>query len=246
MTHPDEDTPRRRPLLQLAAVLVLGVAMLAGFLSLGVWQVQRLAWKRDLIARVDARVEAPAVNWQEITGLPPDEQEYCHVTATGVFDHSKEAFVQAVTELDAGFWVLTPLQTADGQTILINRGFVPPERVDPATRAEGQIDGEVTVTGLARLTEPEGAFLRSNDPENDRWYSRDIDALAAARDLGAVANIFIDADDTANPGGYPVGGLTVIQFRNAHLVYALTWFGLAIMVAVGLSILIRHERRLRG
>ena len=105
---------------------------------------------------------------------------------------------------------------------------MPPDRRDPATRPEGQVAGERAVSGLLRLTEPGGGFLRSNDPAARRWYSRDVAAIAAAARLAPpVAPYFIDADATPNPGGLPLGGLTVVRFRNAHLSYALTWFALA-------------------
>jgi len=148
----------------------------------------------------------------------------------GTFDHAAETLVKAVTEQGAGFWVMTPLRTAQG-VVLINRGFVPSDRRSPASRAPGQIAGPVTVTGLLRTAEPGGAFLRSNDPNADRWYSRDVAAIARARRLGPVAPFFVDADATPNPGGYPVGGLTVVHFPNNHLIYALTWFGLALLSA---------------
>ena len=243
MTEGAEAPPR--PIWQVAAVLLLGAGLLAGFMALGIWQVERLAWKRELIARVDARVSAPAMPWEKAAALPPAEAEYRHVSLTGHFDHDRETLVKAVTELGGGFWVLTPLTTPEGEVVLINRGFVPAERRDPASRPEGQVGGEVSLQGLMRLTEPGGAFLRRNDPAADRWYSRDIAAIATARGLGPVAPVFMDADATAQPGGLPVGGLTVIRFRNTHLSYALTWFALAAMVAGGMVILIRHERRLR-
>lgn len=233
----------RRPRWQPWLALALGAAMFLGFMSLGVWQIQRLAWKRDLIARVEARVSAPAVPLGQILDLPPAEQEYRHVTVTGMFDHEAELLTQAVTELGGGFWLLTPLQLEDGSYVFINRGFVPPEYRNPESRANAQAEEKVTVTGLARLPEPGGAFLRQNDPAADRWFSRDIDAMADARGLGPVAPVFIDADKTPESGGWPVGGLTVIQFRNTHLVYALTWFALAALVAGGMLILIRYETR---
>ena len=133
-----------------------------------------------------------------------------------------------------GFWVLTPFETRDGFTVLINRGFVPRDRRDPATRAAAQIAGETTVTGLLRVTEPNGAFLRTNDPAADRWYSRDVAAIAKARGLFDVAPYFIDAGPAANPGGLPIGGLTVVSFYNSHLIYAVTWFALALMLAAAL------------
>ena len=154
--------------------------------------------------------------------------------------------MQAVTGLGGGFWVLTPLRRADGSLVLVNRGFVPGDRRDPATREAGQVAGEATVTGLLRLTEPKGAFLRSNAPKDDRWYSRDVAAIAAARDLTGVAPYFVDADATPNPGGLPVGGLTVIAFPNNHLVYAITWYGMALMLAGAVVYLLRRGPRDRA
>lgn len=216
------------------------------FTALGLWQVQRLFWKLDLIARVDARVHAEAVappTSAEWPALQPAEAEYRHVTVAGTFDNSRETLVQAVTERGPGFWVVTPLTSQDGSMILINRGFVPPDRRDPASRADGQFQDSVTVTGLLRLTEPDGAFLRSNNAAAGSWYSRDVQAIGQDKGLANLVPYFIDADATANSGGYPVGGLTVIQFRNSHLVYAMTWFALAIMSFAAMVLIPRFLRK---
>ena len=110
--------------------------------------------------------------------------------------------------------------------MLVNRGFVPKDRKATAARATGNPPDEVEVTGLLRVTEPGGAFLRTNDPAANRWYSRDVAAIAKARGLGETAPYFVDADGAPNRGGYPVGGLTIVRFPDNHLVYALTWFAL--------------------
>ena len=211
--------------------LSTGLALLfaASFLALGVWQVERRAWKHDLIAAVDARIHAGAVAapgpaaWRDLT---VDKDAYRRVRVSGHFRHDRDVLVKAVTELGGGYWVMTPLETRHF-TVLVNRGFVPPARRDAATRPGGNPAGKVTVTGLLRFSEPGGAFLRANDPAGDRWFSRDVAAIASARRLGPVAPYFIDADASANEGGYPVGGLTVVRFPDNHLVYALTWFALA-------------------
>lgn len=208
---------RRRAARWLPA-LCLFFALLFG--ALGVWQVERLRWKLDLIERVETRVSQPPV--PAPTTLGPKVFEYRPVRASGTFLHDRETLVQALTERGAGFWVMTPLRT-DGGIILINRGFVPEDRRNAASRPEGQVE----VEGLLRLSEPEGRFLRSNRPAEDRWYSRDVAEIAKARGLGPVAPYFIDAGP--NPSGLPIGGLTVVRFRNAHLIYALTWLGLAAM-----------------
>jgi surfeit locus 1 family protein len=227
------------------AIVMAGLVLV--FLTLGTWQVQRLFWKLDLIARVDARIHAQPVpapgpaDWPTITAAT---DEYRRVTATGTLLNDQEVFVQAVTERGAGFWVVAPLETADRGTILINRGFVPPDRRDPASRAEGQLPGTVTVTGLLRMTEPDGGFLRENDPAGNRWYSRDVAAIAASKGLTQAAPYFIDADATANPGGLPVGGLTVVRFRNSHAVYAFTWYTLALMSIGAIVYLLRQRHKL--
>ena len=110
-----------------------------------------------------------------------------------------------------------------------------------ASRAAGDLSGPVSVTGFLRISEPGGGFLRSNDPAGGRWYSRDVAAIAEAEGLAKVAPYFIDADTTPNPGGLPVGGLTVVSFRNSHLVYALTWFALAAMSATASYLIYRRR-----
>lgn len=222
-----------RPLRRSARALFAGMALLmaAGFVALGIWQVERRAWKHALVAAVDSRIHAAPVAapgpaaWPAISAAG---DAYRHVRITGRFRHDRETLVQAVTDRGAGYWVMTPLETPDF-TLLINRGFVPPDRRASATRTAGNPAGTVTLSGLLRVTEPGGGFLRTNDPEGGRWYSRDIKAIAAAQGLGRTAPYFIDVDSAPNAGGYPVGGLTVIRFPDNHLGYALTWFALALL-----------------
>ncbi|HTO31416.1 MAG TPA: SURF1 family protein [Pararhizobium sp.] len=215
------------------------------FISLGTWQVQRLFWKLDLLERVETRVHAqavPAPSRSEWAGVGAANDEYRHVTVKGFFEHDKSVLVQAVTERGAGFWVLTPMRLDDATTILINRGFVPADRSARDARLGSELAaGPVSATGLLRISEPAGGFLRSNDPANDRWFSRDVAAIAASKGLTDVAPYFVDADATPNPGGLPIGGLTVIAFRNSHLVYALTWYSLAIMSAVAVWFILRRR-----
>lgn len=225
----------------LPALCLLGTGL---FAALGVWQLERRAWKLDLIERADARVAAAPVELPPRPAWPalrPRDIEYLRVSMWGRFLHDRETLVDALTERGPGFWVLTPLETEQG-IVLINRGFVPPERRLPANRRAGQPAGEVMVTGLLRLSEPEGRILRPNRAAENLWYSRDVTAIAAARGLHAPAPFFIDADAAPNPGGYPVGGMTVIRFRNTHLAYALTWFALAGLCLAGLAILLRSRR----
>ncbi len=244
----DDDARRPRSGSAFAAVGFCALLGIAFFISLGVWQIERRAWKLDLSDRVEQRVHASPVaapGPAEWPAINPKDDEYRRITISGHFLNDRETMVTAVTDDGAGFWVLTPLVTKDRYTVLVNRGFVPVDRRDPASRAAGEISGEATVTGLLRVTEPKGAFLRGNDVSADRWFSRDVDAISAKRGLENPAPYFIDADATANPGGFPIGGLTVIAFPNNHLVYALTWFALALMLAAASIRFAREEIRIR-
>ncbi|WP_425598166.1 SURF1 family protein [Brucella intermedia] len=225
---------------------VLGAVFFVLFMGLGIWQVERLQWKLDLIERVDARVHAEPVaapgrdDWANVN---QNDDEYRRVKLTGTYLNDKEILVHALTERGAGYWVLTPMRSPDGALTLINRGFVPSDRRDPSSRHETQIAGETTVTGLLRMPEPDGFFLRPNDPARNDWNSRDIAAFAQKLNLGQVAPYFIDADANSAAGALPIGGLTVVKFRNSHLSYAITWFALAAMVAGAAIFFWRHERK---
>lgn len=241
--------------------------MFLGFCALGTWQVYRLQWKLDLIDRVERRVHsapqplpAPA-SWPQ---LDAKAQEYQPTTIQGQWLPAKTVLTQATTALGAGFWVITPLQQADGTQVLVNRGFVPDSLrsawSDAPQVAQATPAGDVTVTGLLRASEPKGGFLRSNEPTSNRWFSRDVAAIAQAQGLDKAAPFFIDEgmpDASAQPVGeskrasaselqaqqWPRAGLTQIRFSNSHLVYALTWYGLALMVVVAAWLVVRHQRR---
>lgn len=226
---------RRRSPAFLIGMTLIALLFFAGFCALGAWQVQRLSWKRDLIARVDARIHALPIPAPR-TATRADE--YRRVRITGHFLHDKAVLVQAVTVRGAGFWVLTPLVTDQGFTLIVNRGFVPPGNRRDYARPQG----ELPVAGLLRMSEPGGGFLRSNDPETNRWFSRDVAAIGAARGItGPLAGYFIDADASPSPDALPVGGLTVIRFPNNHLQYAITWFVLAVMAAGAYIFVMRQE-----
>jgi len=226
--------------LRRGLFIVLCASLAALFAGFGVWQIERWHWKTDLIAKVDARLAALPVPAPSFAAWTPDGA-YTRVRTSGVFLHDRETAVQAVTELGPGWWIVTPLKTSAG-TILVNRGFVAGDRKLSASRDEGQVPGSVEVTGLLRASEPGGAFLRSNAPAQDRWYSRDVEAIAHARSLPPpIAPYFIDADATPNGGAAPIGGLTVVSFRNNHVVYAITWFVLCALCLTAIALIFRHR-----
>ncbi|WP_084539777.1 SURF1 family protein [Azorhizobium doebereinerae] len=226
-------------------LLAAGAAFLI-LVGLGTWQLERRSWKLELIRQVEERADAPA------RPLPPPaawgrlsraEDEYAHVQVTGSFDHARETLVYTVLSdpkgeaRGQGFLVITPLMLPDGRSVLVNRGFVPLEKRTPASRAQGQVAGPVSVTGLLRFPEEASVFVPANDPAKDAWYRRDPAEIAAARGLPGAAPFLIDADAAPNPGGLPQGGETRLAFPNRHLEYALTWYGLAAtLLGVGLAV----------
>lgn len=228
--------PRRRSAGFPIGMTALAVAMFVTLCALGIWQVERLVWKRDLIARVDARIHAAPVRAPRYA---TKADEYRRVIVSGAFLHDKATLVQASTIRGAGYWVITPLRQDDGSLILINRGFVPPD----AKNSYSKPPETVRVTGLLRLTEPKGGFLRSNDAASNRWYSRDVAAIAHAKNLLPPPPVyFIDQDSVSDAKALPIGGLTVVSFPNNHLQYAITWFVLAAMVAGAYIYVMRQLR----
>ena len=226
--------------------LLIAIAAIAftGFSALGIWQIERRAWKLALIERVEQRVHAAPVatpgpaDWP---GLTRENAEYRHVMLTGRWLGGRQTLVRAVTELGEGFWLMEPLQTDEGFVVLVNRGFVPQGWHD----TDATSGTHVAVTGLLRISEPHGAFLRPNDPANNRWYSRDVEAISHAQRLTGTAPYFVDAEAAngtgSEPSQPPVAGLTVIHFRNSHLQYVFTWFALALM-ALWLGVRVARAR----
>lgn len=223
---------RLRPLVAPGLATLIGVVILVG---LGVWQLGRGAWKADLLSRIEARVHAPPgeiVPEREWPNWNAAADEYRRVRREGVFLHDKETLVRGNSPRDRqgnvrlGFFVLTPLRGDNGSIVIVNRGFVPQELREPARRPGSQPGGRVTITGLVRASQERGAFVPKNNPGKGEWFSRDVEAIAAAQGLTRVAPFLIDAD--ASPAtAWPRGGLTVVNFPNNHFGYALTWFGLA-------------------
>lgn len=225
--------------LRASGLLVPGLFTLVGLailVSLGLWQLDRLSWKEDLIARAEARSQAPARDIPDAEDWPALDLpalEYQAVRLSGRFDHDAELHVYTALSSPRGahggpgWWVMTPMALDGGGTVLVNRGFVPERFKSPASRPEGQVDGRVEIEGLLRLTEPQGPFIPDDEPDNNVWFTRDPGRMAAALGLDEpVAPFFVDARHAA-PGGLPQGGETTLTFRNDHLGYAITWFGLA-------------------
>lgn len=227
-------------LLSLPALLIL--------LGLGTWQMQRLAWKEDLIAKIEARAHAPSVSLAEIEKGNRDAIEYARVRVRGTFRHDAE---QLLWEPDPrqgpGYHVYTPLRLEDGRFILVNRGYVTEALRSASSRPEGQVAGKVEVVGLLREPPARGLFNPDHDSKTGVWFWRDFDGMSRAAlgpEAGKAVHLFLDAEaQPANPGGWPRGGTTRLTLPNRHLEYALTWYGLAAaLVAVLIAFMISRLR----
>ena len=214
-----------RSVITATIFAIVGLAIL---LSLGVWQLERLSWKENLIATLNARVAAPP----HALPLSPtqDADEFSRVRLRGTFAAGQSALVYTAGSAlrpdvsGPGYWVLSPLRTPDGKTIVVNRGFVAAKNAAPPPI------GEVELTGALRWPDDESMFTPPDEPQNNVWYRRDPAAIAAAKGWGQVARFFVE-QDAPQLTNAPRAGPLVVKLRNSHLGYAITWFGLAATLA---------------
>ncbi len=213
-----------------AAVLLLVLAIL---LSLGTWQMQRLAWKQKLLTDIAERHAQPPVDLAVVESMwrSGGDIEYRPVMLNGTFEHDKERHFFATWNGQSGYHVYTPLRLADGRYVFVNRGFVPYDMKDPKSRNAGEVGGEQQVSGLARvrLDGKPSSLVPDNDLAKNVFYWKDLDAMASSTGIAPekLVPFFVDADNASNPGGLPIGGVTQFDLPNNHLQYALTWYGLA-------------------
>lgn len=207
-------------------------------MGLGVWQLQRLAWKEDLIDKLQGRSVAETVALPTGT-LDREAWEYRRVAVTGRFHHADEFhLLNRSLNGNPGLHVLTPFTRTDVEgapTILINRGWVPFDRRERSTRTEGLIEGEVTVEGILRfpreVTGLQRVFLPENEPANNMWYDPNLGQMETRLGTDLPRYYLVDGRE-ATPGLYPVAKQWRLDIRNDHLEYALTWFFFAIALAV--------------
>ncbi|HET9903559.1 MAG TPA: SURF1 family protein [Xanthobacteraceae bacterium] len=246
---------RRVPRGGLFVPSAFAAAALAVLIGLGAWQVERLQWKRGLIAALAERLSAPP------RPLPPPPSwasldraalEFRHVVFSAEFLHDKEALVfTAGSNLrpdvsGPGYWVFTPARLPGGSLVMVDRGFVPETAKDPARRAAGQITGLVDIIGVLRWPEERGRFTPADDPGRNLWFVRDPQAVAEAKGLGRVAPFYVAQESPLPPGDLPRAGKLAPNLPNRHLEYALTWFGLALVLAAVFAAWLLGRRRSPG
>ncbi|KAF9427781.1 surf-like protein [Podila epigama] len=201
--------------------------------GLGTWQVQRLRWKLELIENLEDRMSLDAIPLPRKVNLDAIEDfEYRKVKVVGRYCHDQEILLGPRTRGDGqpGYFLITPFERTNGSKILVRRGWVPREKKDQETRLEGLTEGEVVVEGLLRTGEQKASsFVPENNPEKNEWYSLDLEAMAKQSDAQPVVvemilntsqhlikSELIDKD-------IPVGRSPVVELRNNHKEYIVTW-----------------------
>ncbi|MFZ3358066.1 MAG: SURF1 family protein [Xanthobacteraceae bacterium] len=247
------DPPRPRSGRSWLGLLLPALLAFSFLIGLGVWQIQRKAWKEGLIASLTTRLAVPAEALPAAKAWPQLDQasdEYRRVTFKAVFDYSREALVFASATAfrpdvsGPGYWVFTPARLAGGGVVMVNRGFVPDGRQDPASRPDGQVSGTLDIVGAMRWPDTRHWFTPNDDPAHNLWFARHPAAIAAAKGLGQVAPFYVEQESPAPPGGLPQPGQLVVSLPDNHLQYAITWFGLAaVLVGVFVSWAFTSGRR---
>ncbi|MEH6476349.1 MAG: SURF1 family protein [Sneathiella sp.] len=196
-------------------------------LALSVWQVDRYFWKVNLLDTLQQQLAADGVQLPS-GDLSVDEWGYRRVTLNGEFQHDQEIHLFAHTlKGRKGFQIITPFVRSGGKgTVLVNRGWVPEEKKEAAARPEGNIRGEIEISGIARKPwEKSYSFLPESNAETNVWLYGELDDMAKTLGI-TVSPLFVELDVMTVPGGLPIGGQTRMSVPNNHIEYAVTWFGM--------------------
>ncbi len=220
---------------QLKPVLTVFTAISIGLLlSLGMWQLHRLAWKDALIAKVEARTNSAPIPFTDAVRRADagEDMEYAPVVMQGSLLEQKQARVFGTYDGAPGVYVFTPLETR-GVSVYVNRGFAPQSVAGDDCFCDPNGNDEDRVTGYFRTAEqpspPASWFQLRGKSADGLWFIRDPAAFAAEAEI-AAAPYYIDQFEVIGRD-WPKGGTTRLEFSNRHFEYALTWFGLAATLA---------------
>jgi cytochrome oxidase assembly protein ShyY1 len=228
---------------------IFTLVMVALFVGLGVWQLQRRLEKHALIAALDARLAAapvplpPQVEWSKLT---PAQDEFKRVSFTATYETRLDAMVYSAGSairpdiFGPGTWAFIPARLPSGETLAINAGFVPNtmQDRDVQDRAVARlITGKpAEMTGYIRFPEAAGILTPNAEQSKRLWFTRDHMAMAQAFGWNNVAPFYVDLETPVPPSGIPKPGPLQVQLRDEHMQYAITWFTLAFAVVIAFGV----------
>lgn len=214
--------------------LLFGIAGVAVLISLGVWQVQRLAWKQEILAEIEAKIAAEPVALPESPDAEADK--YLPVEMTGRFQPGLLRVLVSQKHVGAGYRIISPFETEAGRLLLLDRGFI---KIDGEMRAPPT--GPVEVTGNLHWPDDRNSSTPENDLAENMWFARDIGQMAevfGTEPLLVVVREMSPGDTGATPLPVDTSGIP-----NDHLEYAITWFSLAVLWAAMTGLLIWRMRQ---
>ena len=211
------------------------IPALITLIALGGWQLQRLAWKENIIAKIETAQNQPAVS---LTQLPNQlsEWEFRQIKLHGRYRHDKELHLGARHyRKQLGYHIITPFMLTGGDTILVNRGWVPTDKRNPSSRPETQTTDEQEIAIMLRTPKGRTLFAPDNDPAHNAWFWVDLPEMIKHLNIKRIIGY---AEAISQPKSYtghaelpiPIGGR--FYLRNDHLLYAITWFSLAVVLMV--------------
>jgi cytochrome oxidase assembly protein ShyY1 len=234
---------------------IFTLAMVALFVGLGIWQLQRRVEKHALIAALDERLAAApvplpgAADWSKLT---PDHDEFRRVTFTATYETRLDAMVYSSGSAirpdisGPGTWAFIPARLESGETIAVNAGFVPNTMQDRDVQDHAVarlITGKpVAMTGYIRFPDAGGMFTPNVEQAKRLWFARDHLAMAQAFGWDKVAPFYIDLESPVPPSGIPKPGPLEVRLRDDHMQYAITWFTLAAAVVIAFVVWMRRAR----
>jgi surfeit locus 1 family protein len=226
----------------IVVATLIGVAILC---YLGTWQLLRLQWKEGLIAQLAANEAAAPVDLATAESFLAigNNVEFMKVQFRATYLHGAGKTMISTFDGGPGWTIITPAITTDGRAVIVDRGRVPGQRLESFDKPAG----EVEITGVVRTyRNGQGFFDPNNDTIKNAWYWWDIPAMLKATDWKRSVSPVLFVVQIL-PGTvaaeFPKPAEPRANLRNNHLGYAITWYGLALVLAVMAAIFIRVQMR---